>query len=94
MDVDKNLLLKVAEVARLKLSEEEIEKFIPQMKEILECFSQLNGIDTDGVRPSFQPIPLKNRLREDSPREPLTQNEALKNSKFKQDGYFRGPKAV
>jgi len=94
MEVDKELLKKVAAVARLKLTEEEIKTFTPQVKEILDYFSILEKIDTEGIEPSFQPIELKNRLREDIPSKPLSQDEALQNSEIKHEGYFKGPKAV
>jgi len=94
MEVDKELLKKVGEVARIKLTGNEITRFIPQVKDILEYFSVLNEVDTKGVKPSFQPIELKNRLREDKADEPLSQKDALKNSSQNQEGYFKGPKAV
>lgn len=94
MKVDKELLEKVASVARLKLTDKEIDKFIPQVKDILDYFSVLEKVDTKNVKPSFQPIELKNRLREDKVTEPLSQKDALKNSTQTQDGYFKGPKAV
>ncbi len=92
--VDKELLTHVADVARLRLTDEEIEKFIPQIEEILEQFSLLSKVDTDGCEPSFQPVKLKQALRGDIPNECLTQEEALSNSKHNKDGYFKGPKAV
>lgn len=94
MKVDKELLEKVASVARLKLTDKEIDKFIPQVKDILDYFSVLEKVDTKNVKPSFQPIELKNRLREDKVTEPLSQKDALKNSTQTQDGYFKGPKVV
>ena len=65
MDIDKKLLEHVAQVARLKLTEKEMEKFLPQLKEAFEFFSQLQDVNTDGVKPSFQPVEIKNVLRED-----------------------------
>ena len=94
MQVDKELLHKVAAVARLNLKDDEVNKFIPQIKEILEYFSLLNELNTDGIEPSFQPIVIKNRLREDIPKEPLSQKDALLNSSQNSNGYFKGPKAV
>lgn len=94
MEVDKQLLENVAKVARLKLTNNELDEFIPQVKEILESFQILNEVNTDNVKPSFQPVPIKNRLREDIPKEPLSTKDALKNTKFKQGTYFKGPKAV
>ena len=94
MEVDKELIGKVASLARLKLTDKEIAKFLPQLKEILEYFSKLDKIDTKNTKPSFQPVELKNFTREDKEEECLTQDRALENSPNKKDGYFKGPSAV
>ena len=94
MEVDRKLLEHVADVARIKLTEPEIKKFLPQLKESLEFFSKLNDINTDNVKPSFQPIELKNALREDDEKECLSQEDALSLTEHKKDGYFKGPRAV
>lgn len=94
MEVDRELLDHVAEVARLKLNEEEIKKFLPQLKEALEFFSKLNEINTDSIKPSFQPVELKNAMRGDIEGECLSQDDALSLTEHKKDGYFKGPKAV
>jgi len=94
MDIDRKLLEHVAATARLKLTEKEMEKFLPQLKEALEFFSQLQNVNTDGVKPSFQPVEIKNVLREDIEKECLTQDEALSLAEHKKDGYFKGPRAV
>ena len=59
MEIDRKLLQHVAEVARLKLTEDEIKKFLPQLEEALEFFSKLQEVNTDGIKPNFQPIELK-----------------------------------
>ena len=92
--VDRKLLEHVADVARLKLTEEEIKKFLPQLKEALEFFLQLEEVDTSNVKPSFQPVELKNAMRDDVEKECLTQEEALSQTEHKKDGYFKGPMAV
>ena len=94
MQVDRKLLEHVAEIARLKLSEEEIKRFLPQLKEALEFFSKLMEVNTDNVKPSFQPVELKNALREDKEEECLSQDTALSLTEHKKDGYFKGPRAV
>ena len=94
MEVDRKLLEHVAELARLKLNEEEVKKFLPQLKEILEFFSQLKNIDTNNVKPSFQPVELKNAMREDKEEACLSQDDALSLTEHKKDGYFKGPRAV
>ena len=92
--VDKKLILHVAENARLNLSEKEIEEFVPQLQEILDSFEKLDSIDVSGEKPSFQPIPLENVMRKDEVEKCLTQEQALKNTKNKKDGYFMGPKVT
>lgn len=94
MEVDKKLLEHVAEVARLKLSDNEINKFLPQLKELLEFFSQLKDINTSNVKPSFQPVELKNAMREDKEGKCLSQDDALSLTEHKKNGYFKGPRAV
>jgi len=94
MLIDKEMLLRVAKVARLELTETEIEKFLPQMEEIIGNFSLLSEVDTTGITPSFQPITVRNHMRDDEVTPSLSQDDALKNSSSKQDGYFKGPKAV
>ena len=94
MEVDRKLIEHVASVARLKLTEKEIEKFLPQLREAIEFFSKLAEVDTDGVKPLFQPVEIRNVLRDDEPKECLTQDEALSQTEHKKDGYFKGPRAV
>ena len=94
MEVDRKLLEHVAEVARIKLSEAEIERFLPQLKEALEFFSQLKDVDTEGIKPSFQPVAIKNVMREDKEGKCLSQDDALSLAEHKKDGYFKGPKAI
>jgi len=75
--IDKVLLLKVAENARLNLSEKEVQKFLPQLKDVLDFFSKLDKLDVSREQPSFQPIPLKNVFREDKAEKCLSVEEAL-----------------
>lgn len=94
MEINKELITKVAKNARLSLSDEEIKEFVPQFKEILKTFSEISKVNTDNIKPSFQPIELKNKLREDIPKASVPTEELLKNTKHKKDNYFLGPKAL
>ncbi len=85
---------KVAEIARLELSEEEIDMFAKDLFNILVHFKVLQRADTKGVEPSFQPIPMKNVLREDGVEKGLSQKEALANAKLREKGFFKGPRAM
>lgn len=93
MKVDKDLILKVARNARLNLSQKEVDEFVPQLKEILVYFSVLDEADVKDVKPSFQPIPMKNVFRDDKVGKCLSRDEALSNSAHNKDGFFKGPKA-
>ncbi|MAG47195.1 Asp-tRNA(Asn)/Glu-tRNA(Gln) amidotransferase GatCAB subunit C [archaeon] len=94
MKINKEILLKVAKNARLDLNDEEVKELLPQIEEVLEHFSNLDKIDTNKVKPSFQPIEIKNVFRKDKSGMCLTQDEILKNVKNKKDGFFKGPKTI
>lgn len=93
-EIDKETVRKVAEVARLDLSEKELEKFSGDLADILTHFRVLQGADTKNAEPSLQPIPMKNVLREDRVEKGLSQKEALANAKLREGGYFKGPRAM
>ncbi|MBW2976720.1 Asp-tRNA(Asn)/Glu-tRNA(Gln) amidotransferase subunit GatC [Candidatus Woesearchaeota archaeon] len=94
VEINKRLIEHVAEVARLKLTEKEIDKFSKELKDVIEAFSSLDKIDTKNIEASLQPVEIKNILREDKRKESFSQNEALSLTEQKKDGYFRGPKAI
>ncbi|RLI97091.1 MAG: Asp-tRNA(Asn)/Glu-tRNA(Gln) amidotransferase subunit GatB [Candidatus Aenigmatarchaeota archaeon] len=92
--IDKETVRKVAQVARLRLSENEVREFSKDMESILEAFEDLKEMDTENVKPTFQPIDTKNVMRDDEIEESLSQEDALDNTKQKENGYFKGPKAI
>ncbi|HLC98689.1 MAG TPA: Asp-tRNA(Asn)/Glu-tRNA(Gln) amidotransferase subunit GatC [Candidatus Nanoarchaeia archaeon] len=92
--VDRNLILRVADNAKLSLTDKEIDEFLPQLKEVLEFFSSIDEVDTKGIEPSTQPVEIRNVLREDVVKPSLSQDDALANTEHKKDGYFKGPRAV
>lgn len=94
MKVNKELIEKVAENARIKLSKKELEEFVPQFNEIINVFSKLDKLDVKNIKPSFQPFESKNVFREDIVKKSLTQEEALRNTKNKKNGYFKGPRII
>ena len=85
---------KVARLARLHLTEKEIEKFTKDLESILDSFRDLDSVQTKRVKPSFQPIKTKNVMRKDRIEPSLTQEQALSNTKNKEKGLFKGPKAA
>lgn len=94
MEIDDALIRKVAKVARLDLTDEEVKRFIPQFKEILEHFSVLRKADISGIEPIFHPVDIDGRQRPDDPQPVLDRAAALALTPHKQDAYFKGPKVM
>ncbi len=94
MKIDKELIEKVSKLAKLKLNEFEKEKYIKDFKEILDAFAVLDKIEVKSVNSSFRPIEEKNILREDKVEQGISQKEALKFTKYQEDGFFVGPKTI
>ena len=92
--IDRELIEHVAEIARLKLTDKEIEKFSKELKDIIDVFSKIDKADTKSIEAGLQPVELKNMLREDIEEKTFSQEEALSLSEHKKDGYFKGPRAV
>lgn len=82
----------VAKLARLELTEEEIEKYSKQLDEIIKHVEQMNEVDTTDVEPMPHPIPVYNVMREDVVKYEHTKEEMMANAPFEEDGFFRVPK--
>lgn len=81
----------VARLARLALSEEEIERFTGQLGQILDHAARIEALDTARVPPTAHPIPITNVLRPDEPRPGLPRDEVLAMAPDAEDGRFRVP---
>lgn len=79
---------KVAKLANLPLSEEEVEKSSEQLSKILDYIDQLNNMDMGNVEPTFNVTRLSNVMSEDTHKSSLSQDEVLKNASVKKDGLF------
>lgn len=94
INVNRELLLQVAKNARLELTEKEIQQFLPQFREMLAAFEKIEKVDITSTKPAFQPIPLRNRWREDAVEKSLSNEEALSNAVHQKPPYFKGPQAI
>ena len=94
MKIDTELIQKIATLAHLELTEEEVKTFKKDFKEILNTFSILDRIDVKGTKSSFRPLEQKNILREDKIKPSLTQKETLSFTKDHKDGFFIGQKTI
>ena len=75
--IDREQVLHVAKLARLKLSDEEVERMSGELSAILEHVDNINELDLEGVEPTTHVVPLENVLRDDEPRPSLTRERAL-----------------
>jgi aspartyl-tRNA(Asn)/glutamyl-tRNA(Gln) amidotransferase subunit C len=84
----------VAKLARLDVTDEEVELFAGQLAAVLEHAEDVEALDTEGVPPTAHPLPLKNVLRDDVPRPSLDRDEVLSQAPATEDGRFRVPRIL
>jgi aspartyl-tRNA(Asn)/glutamyl-tRNA(Gln) amidotransferase subunit C len=94
MQITKEEVLYVANLARLDLDEATIDKFAGQIGNILEYIELLNQVDTTDVKPTSHAIALTNAFREDEEKEHLDRDRVLANAPRKEDGSFIVPKVL
>ena len=81
----------MAALARLGLSEDEIERMVSQLNHILEAIAALQEVDTSAVGPTAQVIPLENVMRDDEPRQGISRDAALANAPLREGAHLRVP---
>ena len=91
MEIGRDEVLHVAKLARLELSDDEIERFREQLSAILEAVGTVSELDLSGVEPTSHPLDVVNVWDEDEPRPCLPLEEALANAPDPEDGYFGVP---
>jgi aspartyl-tRNA(Asn)/glutamyl-tRNA(Gln) amidotransferase subunit C len=91
MEITRDEVLHVAKLARLALSDEEVERFCGQLSAILEAVGKVSELDLEGVPPTSHPLDLVNVLAEDEPVPSLARDEALANAPDPEDGFFGVP---
>jgi len=82
---------KVARLARLNVSPEEVERYTRQLDGMLDHFADIDNLDLADVEPMTQPYPLVNVLRPDVERPCLDRDEVLASAPAAEDGRFRVP---
>lgn len=85
---------KIALLARLELSDQEIDSLGGHINRLLENFEKLTELDTENVEPTSHTVPVHNVLRADVSRPSLTQEEVLANAPERVDGTFEVPRIV
>jgi len=81
----------VAQLARLTLTEEELDTFTGQLAAVLDHAQDVASLDTAGVPPTAHPLPLENVLRDDVVRPSLDRDEVLAAAPAVEDDRFRVP---
>jgi aspartyl-tRNA(Asn)/glutamyl-tRNA(Gln) amidotransferase subunit C len=82
----------IAELAKIRLTEEEKELFRGQLDRILEYFKKIDELDLEGVEPTTHVLDLSNVFRDDVVRESLPPEEVLANAPEKEERYFKAPR--
>ncbi len=92
--IDAEQVRKVARLARLELTEAEIEEFTGQLGAILEYVEKMNELDTTDVEPLAHCLPITNVFRQDIIKESLGTEKTLANAPQRDAGFFKVPKIL
>ena len=94
MSVSSDLVRHIAKLARIGMSDAEIEALVPELNNILGWVEQLGEVDTEGVEPLTAVIDQKLRLRDDVVDDGNIRDEVLANAPEAQHGFFAVPKVI
>jgi aspartyl-tRNA(Asn)/glutamyl-tRNA(Gln) amidotransferase subunit C len=89
--IDRDQVLHVARLARLELTEAELEKMAGELSGILDHVERMNELDLDGVEPTTHVVQLENVLRADTPRPSWPREKILEPAPDPDEGAFRVP---
>ena len=91
MSIDREQVLHVAKLARLRLSDNEVSKMAHELSNILEHIERIGELDLDGVPPTTHVVEVANALREDVPTPSLDREVIFEQAPAVQDGGFLVP---
>ena len=94
MSVTPEQVRHIANLARIAMSEEELERLVPELNNILGWVEQLGEVDTEGVEPLATVIEQKLRLRDDVVTDGDCRDEILANAPDAEHGFFAVPKVI
>ncbi len=92
--IDRETVVKVAQLSKLKLTEEEVELFSKQLGDILNFIKKLEELDTEDILPFYELNQQETPMRNDIPQEGLSNEEALSNAPQSEKGFFVVPRVV
>ncbi len=85
---------RVADLARIALTEDELERYTEQLEQILEHAARVQALPTDGIEPTSHPLTMVNAFRSDEVTACLDRDEVLAEAPDPEDGYFRVPRIL
>lgn len=94
MSVSADQVRHIANLARIATSDDEIERFVPELNNILDWVEQLGEVNTEGVEPLTAVIDNQLRLREDEVTDGNCRDEILANAPDAEHGFFAVPKVI
>lgn len=94
MSVDSATVRKIASLARIAVSDSEVEALVPELNNILGWIEQLGEVDVTGVEPMTAVIANKLRLREDIVTDGGIRDQVLANAPAAEHGFFGVPKVI
>jgi aspartyl-tRNA(Asn)/glutamyl-tRNA(Gln) amidotransferase subunit C len=94
MSVDTATVRHIARLARIAMSDAEVEALVPELNNILGWVEQLSEVDTDGVEPLTAVIDNRLRLRDDVVRDGGYRDDVLANAPGAEHGFFAVPKVI
>jgi len=94
MSVSPEQVRHIAKLARIAMSDQELERLVPELNNILGWVEQLGEVNTEGVEPLTAVIEQKLRLREDVVNDGNVRDEVLANAPEAQHGFFAVPKVI
>lgn len=94
MSLDKKTVAKVATLARIRMSDADLEKYGPQLNNILGFIEQLSEVNTDNVEPLANVVNIDCKMRADVVNDGGIQQDVLANAPEEMEGFFVVPKVV
>ncbi|MFL5931474.1 MAG: Asp-tRNA(Asn)/Glu-tRNA(Gln) amidotransferase subunit GatC [Gaiellaceae bacterium] len=93
MAITRDEVLHVARLARLELTDEEVDRFTDQLSAIVEAVNRVSELDLSDVEPTAHPLDLVNVWSDDEPRPSLPVDAALANAPDRDGSFFKVPPA-
>jgi len=88
VELSREEVRKIAELAKLELTDDEVTLYAGQLTHILQYFRTLQELDTSQIPPTASVLPLRNVFRDDTPAPALTPEQVLANAQTSLDGQF------